>query len=475
MWELINKVIGKTSDKISIITYIKINNIDILNEKEIANEFGKYFSNVGKNFADKVKPSTENITHYNAKINHNTKSIYFHKVTESEVLKSINQLPNKTSSGHDEINNILLKKISKLIVSPLIRIFNLSISTSIFPTKMKLAETTPLYKGKETYYTNNYRTISVLLTISKILEKLIYKRTYKFLNQTNQFFNSQYGFRNSRSCKDAVCELTGEVIKNTENGKYAAAVFLDLSKAFDTLEHKVLYHKLERYGIRGTCLEWFKSYLTNRKLRSKCKLTTGTKYSEWYDVEYGTPQGSCLGPLFFLSFCNHLYKNLVFLQCIQFADDTTLYFGHKNKNFILCCLEHDLETISDWFRANKLTLNVNKTVFMFFSPKGKSESEHIKFENQRITNSHETKFLCIWLNDNLSWEVHIRQLIVKLKCNMILLKKSKRLLKIFTLVSIYYAHIHSHLKYGILLWGGMLTQDQITRLQKKKKPGYADY
>ena len=99
---------------------------------------------------------------------------------------------------------------------------------------------------------------------------------------------------------------------------------------------------LEKYGIQGTCLNWFKSYLTNRKLRSKCKLTTGTKYSEWYDVEYSTPQGSCLGPLLFLIFCNDLYKNLSFLKSIQFADDTTLYFGHENKNFVLCCLEHDL-------------------------------------------------------------------------------------------------------------------------------------
>ena len=137
------------------------------------------------------------------------------------------------------------------------KIFNLSVSKGMFPEKMKRAETSPLYKGKETYYTNNYRPISLLLTISNILEKVIYKRTYKFLNQTNQFYNSQYGFRNSHSCKDAVCELVGEVIKNKENGKFTAALYLDLSKAFDTLEPTVLYYKLERYGIRGTCLDWF--------------------------------------------------------------------------------------------------------------------------------------------------------------------------------------------------------------------------
>ena len=152
-------------------------------------------------------------------------------------------------------------------------------------------------------------------------------------------------------------------------------MYLDLSKVFDTLEPTVLYHKLEKYGIRGTCLECFRSYLTNRKLRSKCKLTNGTEYSDWYNVEYGTPQGSCLGPLLYIIFCNDLYRNLEFLECIQFADDTTLYYGHTNKNFLLCSLEHDLEIISDWFRAIKLTLNVNKTVFMLFHPKGKKNEQ----------------------------------------------------------------------------------------------------
>ena len=240
-------------------------------------------------------------------------------------------MPNKTSSGYDNISNILLKKLCAAILTPLTVIFNMSIFNGIFPDKMILAETIPLYKGKETYYTINYRPISLLLTISKLLEKIVYKRTYDFLNQTDQFYKSQYGFRTSLSCKDAVCELVWQVLKNRENKNYTAALYLDLSKAFDTLEPSVLYHKLEKYGIRGTCLDWFCSYLTNRKLRSKVKLTNGTEYSNWYDIEYGTPQGSCLGPLLFLIFCNDLYMNLEFLECIQFADDTTLYYGHKKK------------------------------------------------------------------------------------------------------------------------------------------------
>lgn len=466
LWELINCTIGKLSDKSSAINYIKTDQMEIINEKAIANEFGKYFSSVGREYADKVKTPKQNIIYYINKITHNPNSIYFYHTTETEVRNIINNLPNKTSSGFDNISNILLKRISPAIIKPLTLIFNNSLNQGVFPNKMKLSETCPLHKGKEIFYTTNYRPISLLLTISKLLEKIVYKRTYQFLTQTNQFYHSQYGFRRSHSCEDAVSELMGEVLKNRENAKFTAALYLDLSKAFDTLEPTVLYHKLEKYGIRGICLNWFRSYLTNRKLRVKCKLTNGTEYSDWYDVEYGTPQGSCLGPLLFLIFCNDLYKNLEYLECLQFADDTTLYYGHKNKNFLLYCLEHDLEVISDWFRANKLTLNISKTVFMIFHPKGKKMTEKIRFENDMISNMRETKFLGVWLNDNISWESHIRQLILKLKRNLMLLKRSKNFLNQKALKLVYYGHFHSHLKYGILLWGSMLSQNQTNRLQK---------
>ena len=466
MWDLINDVIGKASDKSSVISHIKIDQIEILNEKVIANKFGKYFSNVGKEFANRVGDPKNKIAYYSDKIIRNPNSIYLHPTSEIEIRQLIENLPNKTSGGYDNISNILLKKICPIITQPLVLIFNLSLIKGVFPSRMKLSEVIPLHKGKESYYTTNYRPISLLLTISKLLEKVVYKRTYKFLNKTNQFYSSQYGFRSSHSCEDAICELMGEVLKNRENAKFTAALYLDLSKAFDTLEPTVLYHKLEKYGIRGICLKWFRSYLTNRKLRTKCNLTNGTEYSEWYDVEYGTPQGSCLGPLLFLIFCNDLYRNLEFLECLQFADDTTLYYGHKNKNFLLCCLEHDLEIISDWFKANKLTLNVNKTVFMLFHPKGHKMNEKIKFEDKIISNSHETKFLGIWLNDNLSWESHIRQLTLKLKRNLMLLKRSRNFLNKNALILIYYGHFHSHLKYGILLWESMLNRNQTKRLQK---------
>ena len=183
-------------------------------------------------------------------------------------------LPAKNSSGYDEILNNLLKNLCPSLLTPLERIFNKSLNDGVFPKLMKKADVTPLFKSKRENDANNYRPISLLLTISKVLEKIVYQRTYTFLETTGQIYNSQYGFRSQHSCESAVSELVSEIVKGFQNGMYTAALFLDLSKAFDTLEHKVLLDKMYRYGIRGSSLNWFRSYLENRKIRVKCPVAS---------------------------------------------------------------------------------------------------------------------------------------------------------------------------------------------------------
>ena len=160
-------------------------------------------------------------------------------------------------------------------------------------------------------------------------------------------------------------------------------MFLDLSKAFDTLDHKLLLEKLDIYGIRGTALNWFCSYLHDRKLRVKIKSIDSctSNQSIWYDYTHGTPQGSCLGPLLFLIFCNDLRLNLEYLSCIQFADDTTLYYADKNLDVLKFCIEHDLKIIMDWFRANSLMLNVQKTKYLLFAPSNKKKTINLMIDN----------------------------------------------------------------------------------------------
>ena len=157
-------------------------------------------------------------------------------------------------------------------------------------------------------------------------------------------------------------ELTTEILKSKENNLHTASVFLDLSKVFDTLDPEILTKKLEIYGLRGVVLNWFESYLTNRQLRVKSEVSkeNKTQYSNLYDMEFGAPQGSCLGPLLFLLFMNDLYLNIEYCSAILFADNTTVYKSHRNTRYLKWCIKQDLKTISDWFKANKLTLNLEQ-------------------------------------------------------------------------------------------------------------------
>ena len=245
LWKTMNEIIGKTNDKGTVIGSLKSENMTLTKSKDIVNKLGKHFSKIGKNYADKIATPDKNINLYLELIRRNKQSAYMTPTYETEISRLIDKLPNKRSSGHDNIDNIMLKRLKVAIVKPLVKIFNASIETGIFPTNMKTAEVVPLHKSGSREDKNNYRPISLLLTISKLLEKIVYKQVYAFLDSTNQLYNSQYGFRADHSCSQAISELVGEVAKNTEKNHTTCSIFIDLSKAFNTLEHTTVIKKLE--------------------------------------------------------------------------------------------------------------------------------------------------------------------------------------------------------------------------------------
>ena len=264
---------------------------------------------------------------------------------------------------------MILKTLNKAISLPLCRIFNQLISEGRFSDLMKLVEVVPLYKSKEMDIIVNYRPISLLITTSKVLEKIIYKRVYSYLERNNILYNSQYRFRTNHNCEQAIMELVSRLLHARERGEHSVGILLDLSKAFDTLNHTVFLLKLERLGIRGVTNKWFGDYLAGGSLVAK--ITVGENrvvYSEPHQITYGTAQGSCIRPLLFLLFCNDIYNLPLYSHLILFADDTTMINSHKNLNYLEYMMYHNLTILLEWFKANRLSLNTSKTVMMNFWP-----------------------------------------------------------------------------------------------------------
>ena len=469
LWGLINDISGKRNDKTGAIEYLTIDGVKDYNPKRICNRFAKYFATVGENFAAKIPAPTKSAHDYFKMLQNSQTSLFLSPTDEKEIVTLVSQLPNKSSSGHDNISNILLKKLIHQIAPVLVEVFKKSMTMGEFPTVMKLAEVVPLYKSKENFLETNYRPISLLTTMSKILEKIMYQRIYSFLQNTGQIYENQYGFRANHSCEHAIGQVVGTLIKNIENRLYSACILLDLSKAFDTIEHRILLQKLEVYGIRGNALAWFDSYLSNNKLKVKCRTISNNKEakSDEYPVNYETPQGSCLGPLIFLIFVNDLHLHLQHSECVQFVDDTTLVFTHRNLNYLHFSIESELTCIQDWFNANKLTLNIEKSSYLLYrNQKQLVPNFKIELNGIEIPRVEHAKLLRVWLDDKLKWDIHLNKLTNKLKCGMGMLRCSKNLLSVKAKKLLYFGQIHSNLSYSICIWGMMLQNNSAQKLSK---------
>ena len=260
-----------------------------------------------------------------------------------------------------------LKISSQSLLKPLTHICNFSISQGIFPEQLKIANVIPLYKSDDSMSFNNYRPVSVLCVLSKIFEKIMYKRVTALLEIFKILHDNQHGFRKKSSTHVALLSFIDKVIEAIENGEYAIGVFLDFSKAID---HKILLNKLDRYGIRGCALSWFKSYLS-RRLQY---VTYNGSQSSQQMIKCGVPQGSILGPLLFLIYINDLYIVCKSTEPVLFADDTNLFSSGSNAISLQDRVNNDLAIIAEWPKVNELSLNIRKTHFMCFSAKNKSRS-----------------------------------------------------------------------------------------------------
>ena len=241
------------------------------------------------------------------------------------------------------------------------------------------------------------------------------------------------------------------------NKEVTLSVFIDFSKAFDRISHNILFHKLDRYGIRGTALNWFISYLTDRSFYVNCndvnsaiKLTDGL----------GVPQGSILGPILFLVYINDLPSCLTHSKSVLYADDTTLYLSGISPDALANTMNSELGDLEKWCKINGLTINPDKTKYMLLSHKKSNTSIKLLLNKKSISRVSNFKFLGVHIDENLSWATHLHHLKIKLGQGVYVLNRVKNCMPQSVRLMLYYSLIHSHMSYGCILWGNFLNNMQ---------------
>ena len=321
----------------------------------------------------------------------------------------------KSTEGHDGISNKIMKLSIEEISVPLSHVFNLSMSSGVVPRQMKIAKVTPIHKNGNHQILANYRPISILPALSKLLEKVVYSRLYRFLENNDLLFNDQYGFRKKHSTMHPILKLLKHTTdsNDTRTKDITVATFLDLSKAFDSVSHNILLYKLNYYGIRGIANEWFKDYLTGRQQYTEAN----NVLSDIKDIECGVPQGSILGPLLFLIYVNDLEKSTT-LPILTLADDTTILASGNNIDDVTVKLNSELRNVANWLSHNRLLLNIDKSRFMVLAPPNTRTSTNsiVHINNisvKRVSKSNpgdkSVKFLGLHLDENLTWQYHIEE------------------------------------------------------------------
>ena len=464
-WRTINETLSRDKISSELPSIFYHNDLELTNPTEIANAFNMHFANIGKNLASEIERNITNDSDFTQYLTApSLTKCKFRCVTQAEIVQAINKLENKNSFGHDGISNKLLKFIKDEIISSLTLIVNQMITTGIFPDSFKKSKIIPLFKKGEPSLLVNYRPISLLPTISKIFERIIHNQMYDYFNDNNLLAEQQYGFRKLHSTEFAAVKLADYISKQMESGKIPCSLYIDLSKAFDTLCYDILLHKLRYYGFSGTELKLLRCYLRNREQYVKYN----NYQSELIDISTGVPQGSILGPLLFNICINDLITVSDKLNFIMYADDTTIYFNLED--FDPTCIEADitneLEKVNIWLKLNKLSLNTQKTKLMVFHRKQKNVREiNLSIDHNQIEQIPVFNFLGIIFDENLSWKNHTKMIANKISRVTGILYRLKSVFPKEVLVTLYKTLIASYIHYGLLVWG--MDCNRIEGLQKK--------
>ena len=465
-WALINELRGKT--KIGIKASFKIDGNLVKDKRVISNGFNMFFSSIAGKLNAKLcssKPigrdtACQRPPDYKKYFNKRVTNSMFLKPCDSEEIEKIV----KTFQGDkaSDISIAVLKKCCPKISRHLAGFLNLFMKMGLFPKILKIGKVTPVFKKGDPQLFDNYRPISILPIFGKIFEKVIYCRLYSFFTSHMVIYDKQFGFRSNHSTAHAINYSIDHILKNLESKNHVIGIFIDLSKAFDTIDHRKLLVKLEHYGIRGPCLDLIESYLCNRQQYVDFQNT----HSDHCKIEYGVPQGSVLGPLLFLLYINDITNSSSSKlgHFVLFADDTNIFVAGKTEQEAYLNANKVLESVNNYMESNLLHINLSKSVYMLFRPGRYSScarareygSENsLTLSGTTLTRVNEVRFLGVIIDHELSWEPQLDNIRCKLTTSIAIIKRIMKFIPKTEYHKLYDSLFKSHMSYCISSWGGV--------------------
>ena len=462
MWQVINKVLDKATSSTEI-SSLDVEGITITKEKDIAEALNHHFTAIGPKLATKLEPRPDDdcLKHINVQQN----KMIFVPIDEAYVLNAIKQLKNGKAPDPDMISTTLIKDAADFIWKPRTIIFNPSLKYGAFPDIWKLAKVTPIFKSGSKGDGNNYRPISVISVFSRMVEKIVHDQLSRYLISNKVLTPNQSAFRKMHSTITSLINGTDYWYEYMDNKQLNLAIFLDLKKAFDTVDHTILIKKLNALGMRGNSRAWFTSFLSNRK--QFCSINGQQSGARL--VTCGIPQGSCLGPLLFIIYLNDFEKCLEFSKASMYADDTHITLTSSNIDVLLTNANKELRNISEWMRVNKLSANPDKTEYMIIGHPRRTNkveiSQPLHLNDSEIERVTKTKSLGVMVDEGLNWDDQFNKVKGKMNGGLKSLKKLKNLIPQSQLDHVYRAVIESHLRYANVIWGS-LPKSKLNTLQR---------